>query len=192
MKKAVEIINYIVVFCLMIAAAIVLAVSSVTTIYYDMHCENDWPKYGRENIPLLVISVAAVLLVFYLIYRAKLFEKSRYFIIAALVFITVYCLMLILVIYPQAVNDSKTLDDIINEFMSGNYTSLTEKGGYLFIWPFQLGYVALGQLMGRIFGYPYWLPYILYTGLPVRYLKMKEWPELRHFFPSGHFSFITM
>lgn len=152
MRKAVDIFNYIIVLCLFLTAIIVLAVSSVTTIYYDMHSDVDWPQYGKENIPLLLALVFIVFVEFFFLYRRKLFENFKIFLIGALLFITAYCLMLILAIHPQAVNDSKTLDDIINQFMKSDYSALTEKNGYLAIWPFQLGYVGFGQIMYRIFG----------------------------------------
>ncbi|MCR5156180.1 MAG: glycosyltransferase family 39 protein [Butyrivibrio sp.] len=152
MKKVVNAFNLIIAACLAIAAAAVLVISSLTTVYYEMHCDNDQPLYGRENYILLFISVVAVLVFFYLLYRFKLFNKSSIFVAAGITFVTVYCLMLILAIHPQAVNDSKTLDDVINSFMTGDYSSLTNPGGYLFVWPFQLGYVAFGMFMGSIFG----------------------------------------
>ncbi len=152
MNKAISIFNRIIAFCLFVAALLVLAVSSVTTIYYDMHYDEDWPQYGRENIPVLVILLLAVFGVFFFIYKKNLFERYRIFWIIGLVFVCSYCLMLILAIHPQAVNDSKTLDDIINSFMAGDYSSLIKEGGYLFIWPFQLGYVLFGQWMYVLFG----------------------------------------
>jgi hypothetical protein len=153
MQKAINIFNLIITFCLFVASCLVLGVSTFTTIYYDMHYDEDWPQYGKENIPLLIIFVLLVLAAFLLLYRKKLFEeKSRLFMALGLVMITAYCLMLILSIKPRAVNDSKTLDDIINCFMQGDYSSLTEKAGYLFTWPFQLGYVAFGQVMVTLFG----------------------------------------
>jgi hypothetical protein len=36
--------------------------------------------------------------------------------------------------------------------MDEDYSALTEKGGYLFTWPFQLGYVLFGQFMYSVFG----------------------------------------
>ncbi len=152
MNKAIDIFNRIIAFCLFVAALVVLAVSSVTTIYYDMHYDEDWPQYGKENIPLLVLFLILVFAVFYVIYRKNGFENHKLFWGTGLGFITAYCLMLILSIHPQAVNDSKTLDNIINSFMEGDYSALTEKGGYLFIWPFQLGYVLFGQWMHSLFG----------------------------------------
>jgi 4-amino-4-deoxy-L-arabinose transferase-like glycosyltransferase len=152
MNKAIGIFNRIIAFCLFVAALVVIAVSSVTTIYYDMHYDEDWPQYGRENIPVLILLLCVVLGAFLVIYKKNLFENYRIFWTIGLVFICSYCLMLILAIHPQAVNDSKTLDDIINSFMAGDYSSLTDKGGYLFIWPFQLGYVLFGQWMHMFFG----------------------------------------
>ncbi len=144
--------NLIIVFCLLVASIIVLAVSSVTTIYYNMHDENDWPHYGRENIPLLLIFVALTFALLFFLYKKHVFEKERLLTVISLVFILGYCLMLILSITPQAVNDSKLIDDVINQFATGDYSSLTEPGGYLFTWPFQLGYVGFGQIMYDLFG----------------------------------------
>lgn len=153
MTKIRDIFNYIIALCLFAASLVVLAVSSFTTIYYDMGSENDWPHYGKENILLLVVLLAAVMGLFFFLYKGKVFEKySRQLMLGGLLFVLFYCLLLILVIVPQAVNDSKTLDDIINEFVAGNYSSLTQPGGYLFTWPFQLGYVGFGQIMALVFG----------------------------------------
>ncbi len=153
MIKLKKIVNFIVAFCLLVASLLVIGVSTFTTIYYDMGYDEDWPQYGDENVLLLLVLVAAVLGVFFLLHRRGVYEKYfKQFMAAGLIFVTGYCFLLILGITPQAVNDSKTLDDIINEFMVGNYSALTEKGGYLFIWPFQLGYVALGQVMASVFG----------------------------------------
>ncbi|WP_026652400.1 glycosyltransferase family 39 protein [Butyrivibrio proteoclasticus] len=151
--KARNIFNLIIVFCLALASFLVLATSVVTTIYYDMHYDVDWPQYTRENIPLLLLFTAAVFVVFVLLYKRNLLTtKADGYKLLSYGFVIAYCLMLILVITPLPVNDSKTLDNCINEFMSGNYSALTEKGGYLFFFPFQLGYVAFGQIMTSIFG----------------------------------------
>ena len=152
MRKAADVFNYIIALCLFIAGVVVIVVSSTTTIYYDMGYDVDWPQYGKENIPLLLVFVACVIIVFAFLYNRKIFDKSNLFLVIAILFISIYCLTLILTIRPQAVNDSKTLDDIINQFMKGDYSALTQSGGYLFIWPFQLGYVGFGQIMYRVFG----------------------------------------
>ena len=144
--------NFIIAFCLFLAAAVVLLVSTCTTIYYNMHDENDWPHYGSENIPLLLIFVAAVFVILALLYKKRVFEKAGLLTVISLIFILGYCLMLILSISPRAVNDSDLIDEVINQFAIRDYSSLTEPGGYLFTWPFQLGYVGFGQIMHRLFG----------------------------------------
>ena len=149
LKKA---FNLIIVFCLLLAAVLVLGTSIVTTIYYDYGCDNDWPHYGRENILLLLLLCVGVVFVFMVLKNEGVLKNGKSPLIFGLVFCTAYCLMLIFAIRPLPVNDSKTLDDIINSFMGGDYSSLTNKEGYLYIWPFQLGYVAFGQMMCTVFG----------------------------------------
>ena len=144
--------NLIIVFCLLAAAVLVLGTSIVTTIYYDYGCDNDWPHYERENILLLLLLCVGVVFVFMVLKKHGVLKQKRGPLLFGLVFCTVYCLMLIFSIRPLPVNDSNTLDDIINSFMAGDYSSLTDKEGYLYIWPFQLGYVAFGQMMCTVFG----------------------------------------
>ncbi len=173
MTKARDILNYIIILCLFLASAVVLILSSFTTIYYDMGSGEDWPHYGKENIPLLILFTLLVFGIFYFLYRKNIFENYRKFWVIGLLFITAYALMLILSIIPQAVNDSKTLDNIINQFVHGDYSALTEPGGYLFTWPFQLGYVAFGQLMVGLFGesnYFAWDMVQLFSALVTVYL----------------------
>ncbi|MBO4456804.1 MAG: glycosyltransferase family 39 protein [Butyrivibrio sp.] len=139
--------------CLLIGALLVLGCSILTTISYDMGVENDWPHYRKENIPLLILLLAAVIFVLYLLKKREVFSKNRKkLLILGLFFCLAYCLMLIFSIRPLPVNDSGTLDDIINSFVGGDYSELTNKDGYLYIWPFQLGYVLFGEGMSAIFG----------------------------------------
>ncbi len=140
------------VFFLLATSIVVLVVSSLTTIYYEMHSDVDRPIYGSENIPRLIILLLLTLGVFFVLYMKSCFEKYRIFTAGSLVFITLYSLMLLWAIRPRAVDDALLVDACINEFMAGDYTSLTKPGGYLFIWPFQLGYTAFGQIMALLFG----------------------------------------
>ena len=144
----------IVVALLIIAAGSVFVTSLITTIYYDMHQDVDFPHYGRENVPLLLLFMLIVFAVFFVLYRRDAFVKrSKGFLALALVFCTGYCLMLILAIKPIPVADSMTLDKIFAQFTNGDYSSLTQEGEYLFVWPFQLGYVLFGETMDSIFGH---------------------------------------
>lgn len=145
--------NLIIVACLFIAALIVLAFSFFTTIYYDMNIDVDFPQYGRENIPLLVLFSAVVLfLIFRLYRRGRGFLAGKGALVFAMLFCLGYCSLLIFSIKPMPVSDAMTLNEIINEFMDGNYSALTTPGEYLFYWPYQLGYVAFGQVMCTVFG----------------------------------------
>ena len=173
--------NLIIVFCLLVASTLVLGTSIVTTIYYDYGCDNDWPHYGRENILLLLLLCVGVVFVFMVLKKRGVFKQKRGPLLFGLIFCAVYCLMLILSIRPLPVNDSKTLDDIINAFMAGDYSSLTDKEGYLYIWPFQLGYVAFGQMMCTVFGignYIAWDLVQLLSILITVYLKQSFIPQL--------------
>ena len=70
-------------------------------------------------------------------------------------------LYLVLAVRGLATNDALRLDQIINKFMQGDFTELTEPGGYLFIYPFQIGYVAIGQLLYLLFGASNYMVYQL-------------------------------
>ncbi len=147
-----KIFNRLVIFLLTIAALAVFGVSFFTTVYYDMHVDVDFPQYKKETILHLVISMAVVFVFFLVVYRMKWLE-SRKLIIAALLFCTAYCLTLILAIKPLPVDDSMMIDDVLAEFAEGNYSSLCAAGGYLYTWPFQLGYFLFGQMMDKVFGH---------------------------------------
>ncbi len=58
----------------------------------------------------------------------------------------------------NATNDGLFLDQIINEFMQGDYSALNP-GGYLSVYPFQIGYVMLGQLLYLLVGPSNYLAY---------------------------------
>ncbi len=135
-----------------LAVAAIFLTSFFTTIYYDMNVDVDFPHYKYETISHLIISMVVVFAVFWFINSKKLFENEKLFIGIALIFCFLYCLFLILVIKPLPVDDSMLLDEVINQFAEGDYHAITSSEGYLFIWPFQLGYVLFGQIMHHVFG----------------------------------------
>lgn len=144
--------NQLVIFLLIIAALTVFGVSFFTTVYYDMHVDVDFPQYKRESIHHLLISMVAVFLIFLIFYRKKWLESGK-LIAFELLFCTAYCLTLIISIKPLPVDDSMLIDQVLAQFTEGNYSSLVGPGGYLYTWPFQLGYFLFGQIMDRIFGH---------------------------------------
>ena len=86
----------IVVALLAVAAGSVLVTSLLTTIYYDLHEDVDFPHYAKENIPLLLLLMAIVFMVFALFQYKDFFrKKSSGLLVFALVFCAAYCLTLI-------------------------------------------------------------------------------------------------
>ncbi len=171
--------NLMIVILMAIAAGTVLVASVLTTIYYDMHVGEDFPHYKSENYLLLGISVAIFFVLFMILRKRDVFQQSNKCLMAGILFCIIYCLTLILAIKPQPVNDSKLIDDVLKEFMDGNYSSLLAGGGYLYTWPFQLGYVLFGQTMIRFFGegnYLAWdLVQLLSIILTIFFLYMITW-----------------
>ena len=69
-------------------------------------------------------------------------------------------LFLVLVIRGNATNDALQLDEIMQAFSRGDYSSLQE-GGYLFVYPFQVTYVLIGQVLQALCGPSNYLVYQL-------------------------------
>ena len=69
-------------------------------------------------------------------------------------------LFLVLVIRGDATNDALQLDEIMQAFSRGDYSSLQE-GGYLFVYPFQVTYVLIGQVIQALCGPSNYLVYQL-------------------------------
>ena len=140
---------------------LILGFSIVTTIVFRQYEENDLFDYMPENIPLLLLFVAAVLTAALLIYRAGGFDHAAQtkdgqmlrpgpWCLLLLAFAAAFGAFLICSIRGLATNDAKMLDEVINQFNRGDYSSLTN--GYLTIFPIQIGYVAAGQIVSRIAG----------------------------------------
>jgi hypothetical protein len=150
--------NGLVLILLTIASAVVFAASFFTTIYYDAHVDVDFPHYKKESILHLVISMALVFIFFFIANKKKWLESGK-LIVLALLFCTVYSLTLIVNIKPLPVDDSSLLDDALRQFSEGDYSSLKGAGGYLYTWPFQLGYFLFMQLMDFCFGHGNYYPW---------------------------------
>ena len=161
MAKAITVFNRIIATLLLIAAVVVLVVSSLTTIYYDMHIDVDWPQYGKENIPMLGAFVLGALAVFFVFMKLEVFKNYARGWIIALGIITVYCLVLIFSIRPLPVDDAMLMEKAARQFETGDYSALTDAGGYLFIWPFQLGYFGYTQILAKVFGSANYTPWFI-------------------------------
>ena len=149
------------------------AVSICTTIYYDTNQGADLPRFGAQNFAVLIPGTALFVLVAILVLK-----RNKRIILPALMFAGILCLVIILSVRGTAVTDGLTLDEIINAFDKGDYSSLA-KGGYLFVYPFQIGYVAIGQLLSALFGPSNYLVYqlinLISVLLTIVYLYFTTW-----------------
>ncbi|MBE5859934.1 MAG: hypothetical protein E7301_07395 [Butyrivibrio sp.] len=148
---------------------VILVCSFLTTVYYDTDQGADLPRFGSQNYIALF---AGILIFFALAYYLRSFKPGKR---AYIVFFLeiLFCLVIVMTARAKAVTDGLLLDNIINDFNKGIYDSLY-KGGYLYIYPFQIGYVSIGQLIGRLFGdsnyFVYQIINLLSIGLCVVYL----------------------
>ena len=70
-------------------------------------------------------------------------------------------LFLVLTIRGLPTADAKTLDEIVNQFREGDYSALLNKGGYLDVYPFQIFYVYIGEVLALLFGQSNYIVYQL-------------------------------
>lgn len=166
LNKFVHILTWIFFVPFSIGIVLILGASFLTTIYYDLYQEADLPRFGKENIPLLILLSIVVLGILLCVWkRAKVSisstkvqqtlvsgrRVSSVYLKTALLFAGFICLYLVVSVRGLPTSDAYMLNDVINAFMEGDYSSL-DPGGYLFVYPFQIGYVAIGQLFYVVFG----------------------------------------
>lgn len=150
-----------------ILTGIVLLFSLVTVIVFRQYEQNDLFDITRDNVLLLALSMLAVLAVIFSVCRftdarnqtSRGQEKPK-FPLAMMLVSGVFSLFMVLVIRGNATNDALQLDKIMQEFAAGSYDSL-QAGGYLFIYPFQITYVLIGQLIAVLCGPSNYLMYQL-------------------------------
>ena len=165
-KKAVTAVSY---GLFGILSAVVLVFSFLTVIHFRVSEQNDLFDIVRENIPLLLLSMAAFLVLTFLCLQAQKKREERAsakncerppFPWPMMLAAGGISLFLVLVIRGNATNDALQLDGIMQEFSAGNYGSLS-KGGYLFVYPFQVTYVLIGQVIAALAGPSHYLVYQL-------------------------------
>ena len=159
-------------------SAAVFLFSLVTVIRFRQYEQNDLFDVARDNVPFLLLSMAAVMAVTGLVLwrmdrreqstagkedrdASKNEQKDRpAFPWPMMIFAGAMSLFLVLVIRGSATNDALQLDEIMQAFSSGDYGALGE-GGYLFVYPFQITYVLIGQLIAALCGPSNFLVYQL-------------------------------
>ena len=169
---------------LCILSVITLFFSFATVIRFRQYEQNDLFDIVRDHVPLLLLSMAVVLVLMRIVLKwmtrsesssgsesrsenwtrsvsehGKSGERPSFpwpMLLAA----GGMSLFLVLVIRGNATNDALQLDEIMQAFSRGDYSSLQE-GGYLFVYPFQVTYVLIGQVIQALCGPSNYLVYQL-------------------------------
>ena len=170
---------------LCILSVITLFFSLATVIRFRQYEQNDLFDIVRDHVPLLLLSMAVVLVLMRMVLkcvtrslgrsskskskiRSKIRSRSEQgksgehppFPWPMLLAAGGMSLFLVLVIRGNATNDALQLDEIMQAFSRGDYSSLQE-GGYLFVYPFQVTYVLIGQVLQALCGPSNYLVYQL-------------------------------
>lgn len=175
---------------LCILSVITLFFSFATVIRFRQHEQNDLFDIVRDHVPLLLLSMAVILVLMRIVLKcmtrsmtmgesrsrskskSKIRSKIRSrneqgksgehppFPWPMLLAAGGMSLFLVLVIRGNATNDALQLDEIMQAFSRGDYSSLQE-GGYLFVYPFQVTYVLIGQVLQALCGPSNYLVYQL-------------------------------
>lgn len=169
---------------LCILSVITLFFSFATVIRFRQYEQNDLFDIVRDHVPLLLLSMVVVLVLMRMVLkcmtrsrgrsRSKIRSKSKIrsrseqgksgehppFPWPMLLAAGGMSLFLVLVIRGNATNDALQLDEIMQAFSRGDYSSLQE-GGYLFVYPFQVTYVLIGQVLQALCGPSNYLVYQL-------------------------------
>lgn len=163
---------------LCILSVITLFFSFATVIRFRQYEQNDLFDIVRDHVPLLLLSMAVVLVLMRIVLKWMTRGESRSerwtrsvseqeksgerpsFPWPMLLAAGGMSLFLVLVIRGNATNDALQLDEIMQAFSRGDYSSLQE-GGYLFVYPFQVTYVLIGQVIQALCGPSNYLVYQL-------------------------------
>lgn len=165
---------------LCILSVITLFFSFATVIRFRQYEQNDLFDIVRDHVPLLLLSMAVVLVLMRIVMKWMTRSESRSrserwtrsvseqgksgerpsFPWPMLLAAGGMSLFLVLVIRGNATNDALQLDEIMQAFSRGDYSSLQE-GGYLFVYPFQVTYVLIGQVIQALCGPSNYLVYQL-------------------------------
>lgn len=179
---------------LCILSVITLFFSFATIIRFRQYEQNDLFDIVRDHVPLLLLSMAVVLVLMRIVMKWMTRSESRRrsesrsrsesesrigseswtrsgseqgksgerpsFPWPMLLAAGGMSLFLVLVIRGNATNDALQLDEIMQAFSRGDYSSLQE-GGYLFVYPFQVTYVLIGQVIQALCGPSNYLVYQL-------------------------------
>lgn len=150
-RKLIKILTYFYLAPMVLMVAFNVLNSLCRTTYFELYKDLETAKYKWDN-PLLVLFFSGLLLyILYLIWRTEWFQQTAWPGKIAVCLSGILCLIIVLIIRGRAICDGDTLSNIAIEFMQGNYHTF-ESGEYLYNYSFQIGMVAILEIVYRIFG----------------------------------------
>lgn len=130
------------------------------TTYFELYMQNEVPSYKGDHPVILLVCAIVTLLLCCRAEDLLCGKESRGLRILACVWAGGLSLFFVLLFRCQVVCDSGFLSQYAIEFMKGNYEALLEKD-YLYYYPFQLGMIAVLELIYRLFGIENYLAFQL-------------------------------
>ena len=103
------------------------------------------------------IHLAAFVFFSLVLFRFRL-KNSRFIEIGCCIIVTILAIIVAVLANRQPWSDQRQVMEIAAAFNNGDYSAL-ERGGYLFIYPFQYGIVLFYQICSLIFGNNNWLAF---------------------------------
>lgn len=149
-QKFVKLLTYFYMLPLALMCVFNSANSLLRTTYFDLYQEVEAARYKWDNPLLVLLLTAGVFVLLYFLRSSKWFRNAD-ITKTAVLFGGILSLVIVLLFRCIATCDSASLSDIAIEFSKGNYQAF-EQGEYLYRYSFQLGMVALLELIYRIFG----------------------------------------
>lgn len=127
--------------------------SLLKTTYFDLYMVIELPKYKKDHPLILLATLVMFLAAMLLFYRyfEKHFIKMKNLTVAVCIYAAVISSFFVLLFKCGVVCDSGLVNNIVIQVMEGNYEAF-ERGAYLHHYPFQLGLVAMLEILYRLFG----------------------------------------
>lgn len=142
---------------------ILLYYSTIKSEYFELGLENEVPTTISDrpfwHIIVIVILIALLTYSTNLIKekrfsKFKSFLKSKYFRYVLVAYSGIISFFILILLSPKAYMDCLSLIDAAERFNVGDYSLLTDPShsSYLYIYSFQIGFIAYLQLVFKLFG----------------------------------------
>lgn len=149
-SKCIKVLTYIYLFPFIVIIGFNVFNSLTRTTYFELYQYIESAKYKWDNPILILIATAAVLLLLFFIIQTKKPSVDNISKIS-LMWAGSFCLGAVLLFRCIAKCDSEFLSLAAKNFLQDDYQALMA-GGYLYHYPFQLGFTAVMEFVYKIFG----------------------------------------